>query len=89
MTAIVGAYHEVEVDVINTERFQGRLNALLDALVPRVVQLGCDPDLFTRHARILNALANLGLVSVRERSIDVTIALLKSDFDGIANLIGL
>jgi hypothetical protein len=83
------AYHQVEVDIVDTERLQRRLDALFDPLVPRVIELGRDPDLLAGHARVLDSLPDLVLVSVRQSRVNVSVALLQSDLDGFAHLIGL
>jgi hypothetical protein len=60
--------HEVQVNIVKHEIFQRRVNALLDTLVPRVVELGGDPDLAPRHTGVLDSLANFMLVAIRERA---------------------
>ena len=65
---------QVEVDVVSVKRLERGRDALFDALVPRVVKLGGDPDLLTRHAGVLDALAHLVLVAVRQRGVNVTVA---------------
>lgn len=61
-----GPVHEVEINVVNTERLQGRVNSLLNALVPWVVELSCEPDLLAGNARVLDATSDFGLIAVRE-----------------------
>jgi len=39
------AYHEVKVNVVNTQALQTAVDALSDAMVPCVVELCGDPDL--------------------------------------------
>ena len=95
--------HEVEVDVVGFEILQRRLDALLDPLVPWVIQLGGEPDLATRNARVDNALSDFGLISVRKRAeelvrgmkvragytrVDMSVAGLQSNFDSLTDLIG-
>jgi hypothetical protein len=65
--------HEVEVDVVDAEALEGGLDALFDALVPWVVELGCDPDLLAGDARVFDALADFVLVAVGESSVDVAV----------------
>lgn len=50
-----GPVHEIQVNVIGSERLQGRVNSLLDSLVPWVVQLGGQPDLLAGDAGVLNS----------------------------------
>lgn len=45
-----GPVHEVQVDVVCLEIFQGRGNSLLDSLVPWVIELGGEPDLAARYS---------------------------------------
>lgn len=83
------AYHQVEVDVVGAERLEGRLNALLDALVPWVVKLGGDPDLLTGDTRVLDTETDLVLVAVGKSSVNVPVASEESGLDGVADLVRL
>lgn len=58
--------HEVEVDIINTQRGQRGVDAVLDTVVPCVVQLGGDPNLFTRDARVFDSVSDFLFVRIRE-----------------------
>lgn len=58
--------NKIKIHVFNTEVLQRGVDSFLDAMVPTVMQLGCDPNLFTGHARVPNALAHLLLIFVRE-----------------------
>jgi hypothetical protein len=64
-----GPVHEIQINVVDLEIFERRCNALLDTLVPWVVELGRDPDLLTRDTRLLHecfdAVTNFVLVTVR------------------------
>lgn len=82
-------HHKIEVDVVNAEALQRALNAFFDPLVPRVVEFGGDPNFFARDARVLDALANLVLIAIRQSSVDVSITRLQSSFHGLADLVGL
>jgi hypothetical protein len=55
-------------------------------VVPCVVELGGDPDLFARDTRVLDSLAYFVLVAVCEGSVDVTITCEKSVLDCVADL---
>lgn len=57
--------------------------------MPWVVKLGGDPDLLTRHAGVFDTLANLVLVAVRKRSVDVAVARKEGSLDGLADLVRL
>ena len=81
--------HQVQVDVVNTEILERRGDALFDALVPWVVELGCDPDLLTGDTRVLDTLADLGLIAVCESSVNVAVSGKESGLDGLADLVGL
>ena len=56
--------HEEQIHVIGPEGFQRGVNALRDAVVPCVVELGGQPDLVAWYARRLDTGANLGLVTI-------------------------
>jgi len=58
--------HKVEIDVVDAERLEGAGNSLLYTLVPGVVELGCDPDLFAGDTGGADALADFGFVTVYE-----------------------
>jgi hypothetical protein len=57
--------------------------------VPRVVQLGGQPDVLARHARRADALADLLLVAVGKGRVDVPVAGPQSGLNGPADLTGL
>ena len=80
---------QVQVDVVGAQVLEGASDALLDALVPWVVKLGCHPDLISWDARVLDALADLVLVAVGEGSVDVAVAGLEGSLDSLADLVGL
>lgn len=56
--------NQVEVDIINIEVLQRRINAVLHTVMPSVVELGRDPDFLAGDSRITNTLADLRLVTV-------------------------
>jgi hypothetical protein len=58
--------HEVQVDVVCLQVLQRGCDALVDALVPGVIELGGDPDLLAGNARVNDALADLCLVAIRK-----------------------
>jgi hypothetical protein len=81
--------HKVKVDVVGLEVLERRGDALFDALVPGVVELGGDPDLLTGDTRVLDTETNLSLVAVGEGSVNVTVTSEESGLDSFANLVGL
>jgi hypothetical protein len=84
-----GPVHQVEVDVIGLEVLEGGINSLSDALVPGVVQLGGEPDLFAGHTGVLDTGTDLGLVAVSQSSVNVAVTGEKGVPHGHADLIGL
>jgi len=56
--------HEVQINVICSERLEGRVNSLLDSLVPWVIELGGQPDLLTGDAGVLDSQSDLGFVAI-------------------------
>lgn len=84
-----GPVDQVEVNVVHVQILQRGSNALLDTVVPWVVQLGGDPDLIAGHAGILDSSANLGLVAVGQSSVDVAVASEQSILDSHADFVGL
>lgn len=57
--------------------------------MPSVVKLGCQPDLFARDAAVLDPLTNFFLIPVCQGSVNVPVALLKGDLDGVTDFVGL
>lgn len=82
-------YHQVQVNVVHVETLQTAVDAVCNAVVPCVVELRCNPDLFTWNARVLDALTNLVLITVSKSSVDVAVSSKKSVLDSVADLIGL
>lgn len=84
-----GPVHEVQVKVVGLQVLEGLVEALGDALVPRVVELGRQPNLGPGHARRLDAVTDFLLVAVGEGCVNVSVAILKSCLDGVLDLVGL
>lgn len=63
--------NKVQVDVIGTQVLERGVNALSDALVPWVVELGGEPDLAAGDAGGLDSDTDFGLVLVGEGCVDV------------------
>lgn len=56
--------HKVQINVVDTEGLEGRVNSLLNSLVPWVVELGGNPDLFSWYTGVFDSSSNLCFVSV-------------------------
>lgn len=84
-----GPVHQVQVDVVGAQLAQAVGQGLGHALVVRVVELGRQPDLLSRDARLLDALAHFLFVAVRRRRVNVSVACLERCLDGGSNLSGL
>ena len=83
------AYHEVQIHIVCPQTLQTALNAFLNSMMPRIVQLRRQPYVFPWNTRVFDPLPHFMLIRVGERSIDVSVAFLKGNLDGVANLIGL
>lgn len=81
-TMALQTHHEVQVNVVDAERLQRAGDALFDALVPWVVELGRQPDLLAGHARGLDARADLVLVAVCQGRVNVPVAGGKGGLNG-------
>lgn len=81
--------HEIQIDIIDTERFQRGVNTLLHALVPWVIELGGQPDLLARDAAVLDAAPYFGLVAVGQRRVDVAVSFAERDLDRLLYFVGL
>jgi hypothetical protein len=81
--------HQVEIDIVNAQILEGGLNALLNLVMPGIVQLSSEPDLVAGHARVTNTSTNFGFVAVGQGRVNVTIALQEGILDSLPDLIGL
>jgi hypothetical protein len=97
--------HEVQVNIVEHEIFQRRVNALLDTLVPWIVELGGDPDLASWNTGVLDSETNFMLIAICERPgvcvrlilflsrlysrVNVAITRLQRNFDSFSDLVGL
>lgn len=61
-----GPVHQVEVDIVQAKALKGRINALRNAVVPGVIELGCNPDLIAGDTGISNTRTDLSFVAVRK-----------------------
>ena len=80
--------HQIQVHIVSAQVAQAVVNRLGHALVPRVVELGGQPDLVARHARRLDALADLLLVAVGKGGVDVAVAGAQRVLDGFGDFVG-
>jgi len=80
------AYHEVEVNIVNTQTLKRAVNAVFHAFMPRIIQLSSYPYLLAGDTRVFDALANLLLVAVGKSGVDVSVSSLESGLDCLANL---
>jgi hypothetical protein len=81
--------HQVQIDIVNTQILERRLNALLNLVVPGVVKLGGEPDLFAGHARVANTSTNFGFVAVGQSCVNVAVTLQQGVLYSLTDLIGL
>jgi hypothetical protein len=81
--------HQVQINVVGAQRLERRVDALLHTLVPRVVELGRQPDLVAGDARLGDAVADFLLVAVCERRIDVAVPSGERGLDGFFDFVGL
>lgn len=78
--------HEVQVEVVGTQCIKRLLQTLGGIGLVRVPQLGGDENLLARDTGIIDALPDLVLILVNERSVNVTVPVLESEGDGFADL---
>lgn len=72
-----------EIEIIGAESLKGRLKCLRGLLLVRVVEFGGEEDRPARNAGRLNSLADLLLVLVRRRGIDVRVAVPQRKLDRV------
>lgn len=82
-------YHEIQVHIVRAKILQRRVDAILHAMVPGIVKLGGQKDFTSWHARLPDALSYFGFIAICERSVDVAVAFLEGNLDGIGYLMGL
>jgi hypothetical protein len=77
--------HQVKINVVHLEFFQGGIKGWLDILwsVFVVPELGCKEDLRSRDATVLDGLADVLLSSIDSSRIDVSDAFLECVCCGI------
>jgi hypothetical protein len=61
--------HQIQVNIVHIQRLQRRVDAILDAVVPGIVELGCDPDLAAGDSGVFDALPNLMFVTIGKSSV--------------------
>lgn len=64
--------HQVQVDIVETESLQRVVNGLLNAVVPRIVELGRHPNFFPGYAGIFDASADLRLIAIGKGSAHIS-----------------
>lgn len=80
--------HEVQVDVVGAQVREALVQRGGGARLVRVVELGREPDGGARHARRLDARADLLLVAVCCCRVDVAVAAAESGLDGLLDFAG-
>jgi hypothetical protein len=83
--------HKIEVEVVDAEVAEGLVERALDRVgrVERVPELARQPHVAARDAGRRERGADLGLVPVRPRAVDVPVAGLERGLDGLADLVRL
>ena len=81
--------HQIEINVIGTQGLQRAVNAVLDSVMPCIVELGGEPYLRARNARCLDTGSDFGLVAVGKSSVDMAISFPESDLDGLLDFVRL
>ena len=56
--------------------------------MPGIIQLGGQPYLLSWDTRVFDTLSDFMLVPIGEGGIDVSVAFLESDLDGVTNFVG-
>lgn len=85
-----GPVDEVQIEVVGAELGQRQVQRLLDAVVVRAPELAGDEHLGAGDARGLDAAADLVLVAVHPRAVDVPVAgLLDGVLDGVGDFVRL
>ena len=78
-----------KVKVVDAEVAERRLDGAFDVAVRGAPQLRREEDVLARNARRLEPLADLALVLVHEGAVDVSVAVLERDLNGVLDLAGL
>ena len=83
------AHHQIQINIVRSQTLQTTLDAFTNNMMPCVIQLGRQPYLFSGNSRIFDPLPHFMLVPVCERGIDMAIAFLQRNSDGVTDLVGL
>ena len=65
--------HEIQVHIVGVHVLEGGANALANALVPRIVEFGRQPDLVAGNSRGLDAEPDFLFICIAESSVNVAI----------------
>jgi len=84
-TSRTASYHQVKIHMIRVQILERRLNSLGHDVMPRIIELRRQPYLISWNTRVLDTLPNLGFVAIRKSCVDVTVALLEGNLDGVAH----
>ena len=55
---------QIQINVVGAQGLQRGVDAFFDSLVPRIIQFGSQPDLFSRYARVFDSSSNFFLVAI-------------------------
>lgn len=72
-----GPVHQIEVDVVQAKALKGGFEALRNTVVPGVIQLGGDPDLTARDARISDTIADLGFIAICKSTKGISVSIVE------------
>lgn len=80
--------HQEQIDILHPQVLQALLQPLPHPLVPGVVQLGRQPDLFPGDARRLDPLPDFLLVAIPKGRVNVAVSIPKSRLNRLSDLTG-
>ena len=80
--------NQIQIHILQPQTLQARIDPLLHALVPRVIELGGNPDLRARDPGVADGGADFGFVAVGEGRVDVAVAGFEGGEDGVVDFVG-
>ena len=61
-----GPMDQIQINIVDTEALERAIDRFRNTMVPGIMELGGDPDVAARNARILDSLADFGFIGVRK-----------------------
>ena len=84
-----GPVDKIQIHITAVQVLQTTCNTLFNTMVPRIIQLGGHPDVLPGYTTIFDAQSHFSFIAICKGGVDMSIATLQGDFDGVADFIRL